>query len=113
MISGDTRLGLCPSKTAAVAASRNVLITGSPYWPGEVTSSVTLSFPSRAQSLVDERCQFLCRLYMPCPYPARSPASMPGARTMRLARRLAGGMTPAEVAGKRGHERGQDTVISR
>ena len=35
---------------------------------------------------------------MPCPYPRRSPASMPGVRRMRLARRLAGGMTPAEVA---------------
>ncbi len=35
---------------------------------------------------------------MPSPYPARSPASMPGARNVRLARRLAGGMTPAEVA---------------
>ncbi len=32
------------------------------------------------------------------PYPSRSPASMPGARNVRLARRLAGGMTPAEVA---------------
>ena len=39
---------------------------------------------------------------MPCPYPSRSPASMPGARTMRLARRLAGGMTPAEVAASEG-----------
>ena len=29
---------------------------------------------------------------MPCPYPRRSPASMPGVRRMRLARRLAGGM---------------------
>ena len=35
---------------------------------------------------------------MPCPYPRRSPASRPGVRRMRLARRLAGGMTPAEVA---------------
>ena len=35
---------------------------------------------------------------MPSAYPSRSPASMPAARTVRLARRLAGGMTPAEVA---------------
>ena len=35
---------------------------------------------------------------MPSTYPSRSPASMPAARTVRLARRLAGGMTPAEVA---------------
>ncbi len=35
---------------------------------------------------------------MPSTYPVRSPASMPAARTVRLARRLAGGMTPAEVA---------------
>ncbi len=35
---------------------------------------------------------------MPSPYPSRSPASMPAARTVRLARRLAAGMTPAEVA---------------
>ncbi len=35
---------------------------------------------------------------MPSVYPSRSPASMPAARTVRLARRLAGGMTPAEVA---------------
>ena len=39
---------------------------------------------------------------MPHPYPAQSPASMPGARTVRLARRLAGGMTPAEVAAHEG-----------
>ncbi len=35
---------------------------------------------------------------MPTIYPSRSPASMPAARTVRLARRFAGGMTPAEVA---------------
>ena len=35
---------------------------------------------------------------MPSTYPSRSPASMPAARTVRLARRLASGMTPAEVA---------------
>ncbi len=35
---------------------------------------------------------------MPSVYPSRSPASTPCARTVRLARRLAGGMTPAEVA---------------
>ena len=35
---------------------------------------------------------------MPSVYPSRSPASMPAARRKRLARRLAGGMTPAEVA---------------
>ena len=35
---------------------------------------------------------------MPSPYPSRSPVSMPGARRCRLARRLAAGLTPAEVA---------------
>ena len=35
---------------------------------------------------------------MPAPYPSRSPVSMPGARRCRLARRLAAGLTPAEVA---------------
>ena len=35
---------------------------------------------------------------MPPPYPSRSPVSMPGARRCRLARRLAAGLTPAEVA---------------
>ncbi len=35
---------------------------------------------------------------MPSTYPSRSPASMPAARTVRLARRLATGMTPAQVA---------------
>ena len=35
---------------------------------------------------------------MPSVYPSRSPASTPAARTVRLARRLASGMTPAEVA---------------
>ncbi len=35
---------------------------------------------------------------MPAPYPSRSPVSLPGARRCRLARRLAAGLTPAEVA---------------
>ncbi len=35
---------------------------------------------------------------MPSPYPSRSPVSLPGARRCRLARRLAAGLTPAEVA---------------
>ena len=35
---------------------------------------------------------------MPPPYPLRSPVSLPGARRCRLARRLAAGLTPAEVA---------------
>ena len=48
--------------------------------------------------MVDIRLSFLYRAFMPSVYPSRSPASMPAARTVRLARRLAGGMTPAEVA---------------
>ena len=35
---------------------------------------------------------------MPAPYPLRSPVSLPGARRCRLARRLAAGLTPAEIA---------------
>ena len=35
---------------------------------------------------------------------------MPGARTMRLARRLAGGMTPAEVAASEGTS--EDEILS-
>ena len=50
---------------------------------------------------------------MPSPYPARSPASMPGARNVRLARRLAGGMTPAEVARHEGTRRGRASVTPR
>ncbi len=47
---------------------------------------------------------------MTCPYPSRSPASMPAARTVRLARRLAAGMTPAEVARHEGTD--EDEILS-
>ena len=47
---------------------------------------------------------------MPSVYPSRSPASMPAARTVRLARRLAGGMTPAEVARHEGTS--EDEILS-
>ena len=47
---------------------------------------------------------------MPSTYPSRSPASMPAARTVRLARRLAGGMTPAEVARHEGTD--EDEILA-
>ena len=47
---------------------------------------------------------------MPSVYPSRSPASMPAARTVRLARRLAGGMTPAEVARHEGTD--EDEILA-
>ena len=77
---------------------------------GGVAAPLRRVTKEKNQLPIDNGLSFLYRAHMPSVYPSRSPASMPAARTVRLARRLAGGMTPAEVARHEGTS--EDEILS-